>query len=276
MKFKDILTVVTSAQGDEHVIAAAEQIASRNDGRVSGVVIGWLPPVSLAVEGWSVSPVWGDIAEQARKELASEFDRVKARFARIERSGLLESELLELTAGRIVVGVRGRHADMTVVSRPRAEVGQALVEGALFESGRPVLVVPPQWKSGAIGKSIVVCWKPTRESARALGDADDFLLAADKVSVVTVDARPSEDGYGVHPGGDIAAHLARRGVHVEVCNLPSMGRSEVRVIEDQVRAQDADLIVMGGYGHSRMSEFIFGGMTRDMLKMAPVPVLMAH
>lgn len=276
MKFRDILAIVASATVDDHVIAAAEQLASQNDGKVTGLLIAWLPPVSLAVEGWAITPVWGDVVEDSKKQLAAELERVKQRLDRTGRGAGVESELLELAVGRIVTGLRGRHADITVVGRPRADFGQALVEGPLFESGRPVLVVPPGWKPRQIGKSILVCWKPTREAARALGDADDFLVNASQVTVATIDAQPSEDGYGPRPGLDIAAHLARRGVQVQLANLASMGRTEIEVIQEHALAIDADLIVMGGYGHSRMSEFIFGGMTREMLKSAALPVLMSH
>ena len=78
------------------------------------------------------------------------------------------------------------------------------------------------------------------------------------------------------PGVDITAHLARRGVKVQLANLDSMGRTDASVIDEHALAVDADLIVMGGYGRSRMSQFIFGGMTREMLKTARVPVLMSH
>lgn len=276
MKFTDILAIVASAKADEHVIAAAEQLASQTDGKITGLLVGWLPPVSLAMEGWAVSPVWGDVVEDSKKKLAAELERVKERLDRTGRSAGVESELLELSAGRIVTGLRGRHTDISVVGRPRADFGQAIVEGPLFESGRPVLVIPPTWKPRQIGKSVLVCWKPTREAARALADADHFLTTANLVTVATIDAQPSEDGYGPRPGVDITAHLARRGVKAQLANLDSMGRTEVAAIQEHALAVDADLIVMGGYGHSRMSEFIFGGMTREMLKTATVPVLMSH
>jgi nucleotide-binding universal stress UspA family protein len=191
----------------------------------------------------------------------------------------VESLLLEFGAARSIHGMQARHADVTIVDLPASDTSDAshaLLEGPLFESGRPIIVIPPEWKLREIGRSVLVCWKSTREAARALGDAEDFLGAADRVTVVTVDAKPSDDGYGVHPGSDISAHLARRGVKVELVNLDSTGRSEAKAIQDQALAVGADLIVMGGYGRSRMSEFIFGGVTREMLKTSTLPVLMAH
>jgi nucleotide-binding universal stress UspA family protein len=276
MSFKDILAVVTSAKSEAHVIAAAEQLAVQTHGRLSALVTGWLPPVVLSVEGWTVSPMWAEAVEEARRQLASEHGRVKARMASFERTGDIQSELMELASGRAVTGMWARHADVTVVGRPQNEIGDAVVEGPLFESGRPVLVTPPGWTPQPIGRSVLVCWKPTREAARALGDAADLISQAAQVTVVTVDAQPSEDGYGPRPGLDITAHLARRGASANLANLTSMGRSEASVILEQAVVVGADLIVMGGYGRSRMSQFIFGGVTRDMLKSASMPVLMSH
>ena len=137
-------------------------------------------------------------------------------------------------------------------------------------------IVPQDWKQRQIGQSVLIAWKPTREAARALADAEDFIACADRVTVVTIDAESSEEGYGAQPGADIAAHLASREAKIELLNLASAGRGEARAVLDQALAVDADLIVMGGYGRPRMSEFIFGGVTRDMVHGATVPVLMSH
>jgi nucleotide-binding universal stress UspA family protein len=174
--------------------------------------------------------------------------------------------------------MRARHVDVSIVSRPggaNADSAHAIFEGAMFESGRPVIVVPPGWKSQGIGGNVLIAWKPTREAARALADAEDFIAGAGKVSIVTVDAEPAK-GYGAQPGADIAAHLAVRGVRPELFNLDSAGRTETKAILDQAIAVGADLIVMGGYGRSRVSEFIFGGVTREIVTSATLPVLMSH
>jgi nucleotide-binding universal stress UspA family protein len=235
-----------------------------------------MPTIAPAVEGYIVDPTWGDVVKQAQDELRDAKAAVEKRLAQTNERVQVESSFLQFGAARPVIGMRARHADLTVVRRPSLDAGDAIVEGPLFESGRPVVIVPPDWRPRNIAKSVLVCWKPTREAARALGDADDFIQNAERVAVVTVDAKPSEDGYGEHPGADISAHLARRKVKVDLANLDSMGRSQAEAITDHAVAIDADLIVMGGYGRSRLSEFIFGGLTREMLRKASVPVLMAH
>lgn len=276
MSSKDILAVVTSHAGDAGVIAFAEQLVARNAGSMTTLVIGWMPSIAPAVEGWIADPTWGEVVKQAQDQLHAEKAKVADRLARTTDRASVESLFLQFGAARPAVGMRARHADLTIVRRPDLDSADAIVDGALFESGRPVVIVPGGWKGGTIAKSIVVCWKPTREAARALGDADEFLGGADQISVVTVDATPSESGFGEHPGADIAAHLARRKLKVSLANIDSIGRSQAKAIQDHALSVNADLIVMGGYGRSRLSEFVFGGMTREMLQTATIPILMAH
>lgn len=279
MGFRDVLAIVTSEKGDDHVLRYAEQLAAQHAAKVSGLVVNWMPSAPLTAE-WGVgNPWWGELVGDARKKLDEEGARVKTRFAREGEGGSAETCLLEIAIARPELGLRARHADLSIVARPTeatSNSAHAILEGPLFESGRPIILVPPNWKPRDIGKSVMICWKPTREAARSLADAEPFLATASRMAVVTVDARPSEGGYGPLPGIDITAHLARRGHKPELFNIASSGRTEAAAILDQARALDADLLVMGGFGRSRMSEFIFGGVTRDVLAKSDVPVLMSH
>ncbi|MDP3491891.1 MAG: universal stress protein [Hyphomonadaceae bacterium] len=277
MSFRDILAVVTSQVQNEHVIAFAERFTSQMAGRLAAAVVNWQPSVA-PVDGFVVDPLYGQLVVDARAHLGEEAGKLKARLAKAANPATVESYLVEFGAAGSVIGLRARHADVCIVARPsrtNKEAAQAILEAALFESGRPVIIVPPEWKGSSIGKHILFAWKPTREAARALADADELILGAERVSVVTVDARLSR-GYGEQPGADIAAHLAYRGAAVDLINLDSGDRSETDAILGQALAVGADLIVMGGYGRPRLSEFIFGGVTREILQAASIPILMAH
>lgn len=278
MRFRDILSIVTG-HADEPVIALAEQIAEQNSAYVSTLVVNWVPSFPMHADGWSLEPVWTDVTRAAQKNLEKEVAAVRERLERNSDQPVPGSVLLEPALTRREIGMRARYADIAILPRPargKADLARALLEGALFSSGRPVLLAPTEWRPRAVGRRVLVAWKPTREAARALGDAADVLSGAEHVTVVTVDAEPSEAGYGPLPGADIAAHLARRGCSVSLANVDSVGRNDARAILDQALSMDADLIVMGGYGHSRTSELIFGGVTRDMLRSSPVPLLLAH
>lgn len=277
MSARDILAIVTSVSGGEPALAYGAELARQNDGRLSAALVGWQPNVA-PVDGFTISPIYAELVEDARKLLTEETSKLEKRLAQDERVAQVEPFFIEFGAAGPALGLRARHADLSVVVRPHKtdrSSARVLIEAALFDSGRPVIVVPPEWKSKVSGKNVLIAWKPTREAARAIADADDFILNADRVSVVTVDASP-EQGYSEAPGADITAHLAFRGARAELFNLASGGRTETQAILDQASAVGADLIVMGGYGRSRISEFIFGGVTREILKIADRPVLMSH
>lgn len=277
MVFKDILTIVTSQSANEHVFAFAEQLARQDKGRVSAVTVNWQPNVT-PVEGWVVDPMFGQLFELANQHLRDEAGKVKTRLAAMEQPGHARSYLLDIGAAGAVLGLCARHADVSVVARPtksNSDSAHAILEGVLFSSGRPVFVVPPEWKGGEIGRTLLIAWKPTREAARSVADGADLITSAKKVGIVTVEAGPGA-GYGEQPGADLAAHLAFRGAKPEVFNLDAGGRTETKAMLDQAMAIGADLIVMGGYGRSRVSEWIFGGVTREILKTSTVPVLISH
>jgi nucleotide-binding universal stress UspA family protein len=182
-----------------------------------------------------------------------------------------------------------RHADLTVVGRANAEVGGAedalLAEAAFMDSGRPALVVPPPGDGGADGVSAwslpsrraVVAWDGSREAARAAGDAVPLLRLAGEVLVLVVDGRDAAARPGERPGAGIAAHLARHEVRAEVREVASDGAGSVgEAILARARDEGADLVVMGGYGHSRLREMMLGGTTRHVLERTTVPVLLSH
>ena len=280
MTHRDILAVISSLESDEHVLKAAEQLASVRDAHITGLLVNWIPPLSTVVEGWIVDARWGELVEDARGLLERERQAVEKRLSSVDAHASASALLIEPGAARSLVATYSRYADITVAPRPlKAGSGglrAPLVEAALFEAGRPVLVVPPEFDDGPIGKTVVVCWNASRESARALADAMPLLARAEKVVVATVDAKPSLDGHGDMPGVDISRHLARHDLDVEIRNVDSMGRTAAEALLETCEAVDADLIVMGGYGRSRMSEFVFGGMTRDMLSTSPIPIHMSH
>jgi nucleotide-binding universal stress UspA family protein len=103
-----------------------------------------------------------------------------------------------------------------------------------------------------------------------------FLLAAESVEILIIDPEVGEAVHGENPGADIATHLARHGLRVNVVCLPSSGRSVATAINDYAVHSGAHLLVAGGYGHNRLHEFLLGGVTRELLQITKVPVLFSH
>jgi nucleotide-binding universal stress UspA family protein len=124
---------------------------------------------------------------------------------------------------------------------------------------------------------VLVAWDGSHEAARAVHDALPLLVRAERgVSLVVVDPERLAGRTGDQPGADMAAHLARHGVRVEVATIPGAGLSVADVLLDRATDESADLIVMGGYGHARLREVVLGGTTRKILKQMTVPVLFSH
>lgn len=281
MSWKDILVIVAEAEADEAAIALGEALAKQCDRcHLAGAFLTPLPDEPLAYEPTVVAGVWAELLGRARADAEAERKKVEARLARAGNDvDLRNAEALSRDLGR-VAAVHARYADVTVMTRPVEGAGQELreeiIEGVLFHSGRPALIAPPGWSGAGIGKRVVVAWDASREATRALSEADDILEFAEAVTVLTVDAKPKMFGHGDQPGANIAAHLTRRGLPAEVRNVDSMGRSASLAILEEAKTLNADLIVMGGYAHSRLRELVFGGATRELLRAATIPLLMAH
>jgi nucleotide-binding universal stress UspA family protein len=280
MGWKDILVIVSEAEADEPALALGESLAKQCNAHLAAAFLTPLPDEPLAYEPTVVAGVWAELLGRARQEAEAERKRVEAR---LKRTGadceLRNAEALSRDLGR-VAAVHARYADVAVLTRPSegpgVELREEIIEGVLFHSGRPALIAPPNWKGGTIGKKVVVAWDASREATRALSEADDLLEFAEAVTVLTVDAKPKMFGHGDQPGANIAAHLSRRGLSTSVRNVDSMGRSASLAILEEANVLGADLVVMGGYAHSRLRELVFGGATRELLRAANVPLLLAH
>jgi nucleotide-binding universal stress UspA family protein len=176
------------------------------------------------------------------------------------------------------VGVHAYYADLVVIARPEP-AGQTagppgLAESLVLSSGRPIILFPP---SGTVSRvrRILVGWNATRESIRAVADALPLLAKAEAVEVLVAD-HERQSGHGQEPGADIARHLARHGAQVGVRRLSSGEKDVGRLLLSQADAFGADLLVMGAYGHSQLTEWVFGGVTRTVLYEAGLPVLMSR
>ena len=173
------------------------------------------------------------------------------------------------------LGEFARHFDLAIIEQPNPDVPgerEAAIEAALFASGRPVLVVPYIHKAPLRLEEVLIAWDGSAAAARALGDALPFLAKAKNLQVVSV----ADGAEGVLTSGPrIVRHLARHGVAAKFHSLPGADDPTDALLS---YAADccADLLVMGGYGHSRFREFLLGGTTRGILDSMTLPVLMSH
>jgi nucleotide-binding universal stress UspA family protein len=274
---KDI--VVNLSIGGSRDVAAeyAVSLAGGFGAHLTGVAFAYEPVIPPSIMGdVSASLIDGQRAEGIRNA-----EQAIARFNEAARRAGVSAEARKLTAGLAAAsGLFGRIArrfDVSVVGQ--AEPGELapeelIVEGALFESGRPVVVVPYIQKGGLALDRILVCWDGSRTAARAIGDAMPLLERAKSVGIVMVaTGKPKSEEI---PGADIALHLARHALKVEIKRIAAGDSDVASTILSYAADANADFIVMGGYGHSRLREFILGGATRGILAAMTVPVLMSH
>jgi nucleotide-binding universal stress UspA family protein len=248
----------------------AAALADRFSSRLIGVAAR-----EIVVPPYFETPVDGvaSIVEIEERSAAENIGKVEALFRRVAGARERIEWRHALGPATDYVLQQARAADLIVVSRPGRD-GRALgsmgINGGdlVMDAGRPVLFVPPHLDNLS-AKRVVVGWKDSREARRAVWDSLPFLKRAEEVFVVSIDAdRGSAD--------DVAGYLGCHGV--EACTL-ARPRPAIAVADEIVRIAEqegADLIVCGAYGHSRTREWIFGGVTRDLLDHAPLCCLMTH
>lgn len=181
----------------------------------------------------------------------------------------------ELTGRRdeIVPG-NARVSDLTVLCRPDEQTPaelDAVLEATLFGAGRPLLIVPPQG-APSIGQTVAVAWNGGTEAARAVAGALPFLEAAGAVHVLSAETWRTEADVAL----DLAQYLEWRGITATRRAVSSNGDSVGAALLQTALAIDADLLVMGGYGRTRSSELVLGGVTRHVLAHSQLPLLISH
>jgi nucleotide-binding universal stress UspA family protein len=198
----------------------------------------------------------------------------------VKRSGLATAEWRE--SKRDALGamlLSARYSDLVIVGQRDADedsgVTPEFVDELVLAAGRPVLAIPYAGRFANVGNNVLVAWNASREAARAVSDAIPLLQRAASVQVVAFDPGKGAD-HGDVPGADIGLFLARHGVKVQVAQQNGAGLDIGSQILSRAADIGADLIVMGGYGHSRMRELVLGGATRTLLESMTVPVLLSH
>jgi nucleotide-binding universal stress UspA family protein len=274
--FKDMVVNLSVSKNDDATRDYAVSLARLFDAHLAGVAFAVEPvPPALLVEGGP--PEWFDDLTQ---EAEASADAAVARFNEATRGSGILAEARRLTTSALGSGNLfssiARRFDVSIIrqSEPDEDTTNSLmIESALFDSGRPVLVVPYVQRGGAKLDRGLVCWDGSRNAARAVADAMPLLARAKAVEVVIVGDRPKSREI---PGADIARHLARHGAKVEVREIVAPDLDAGNAILSHAADISADFMVMGAYGHSRLREFILGGVTRSLLKTMTLPTLMSH
>jgi nucleotide-binding universal stress UspA family protein len=278
MAIRTILTVTGTAEDDRDVRLAAglcEEIGAH----LSVLVTALAAPPPIGDYAAVISEAWLEERREDERRLKTRTQAVSSFVAGTSISADISSEYPDVASADETIGRRARYADIMVVGPVMLAsdtLKQKIIEGALFSSGKPLLLVPEASKATLRPRRVVVAWDSGLEASRAVREAMDLLVAADDVRLVLVDPVAGDMHQGVEPGADAGAYLARHGVKVTVDRVPSEGRSVAEILSRHAVDHSADLLVMGGYGHSRLRQRLFGGVTKSMIEDQPVPILMAR
>lgn len=278
MPFKTILTVVGSDQGDRD-IETAIGLCRESGAHLSVLVLGLASPPPIGAYAAVVSEAWMAERDAELKRLSERADEIEKIVAKEGIEADIAFEYTEMAWADSIIGRRARYADLLLVGPDligRGDLKKYVLDGALFESGRPLLLAPAGKMATLQPKRIMLAWDSRVEAARAAHEAVELIAAAEEVRITLVDPEAGDLAQGDEPGADVAAWLARHGARVSVDRLPSGGRAVVDVLRQHAVDCGADMIVMGGYGHSRMRERIFGGVTKSMIDEPTLPVFMAR
>jgi nucleotide-binding universal stress UspA family protein len=257
----------------------AVNIAEAFDAHIVGVAFAYAPDfpgyVMLDIPPDLVAHMIGE-SEKAALAAIERFDAAARRSLVSAEHRLLKT--IGAASAPQILSTLARRFDLSVFmqSEPDGVDNDDMIETSLFESGRPLIVVPYIQKEGLELNHVVCCWDGSRAAARAINDAMPLLVRAATVDLLIVLNEKTNSAPNVIRGAEIAKHLARHDVKVQVTTIPAADIDVANAILSYVADVSGTLIVMGGYGHAKLREVILGGVTRDMLKSMTVPVFMSH
>ena len=276
--FRNMLVHIPTERAVRPVIDVAIALAAARRSHLDAVAIGYesMGALGMVVEGGSaaVAAVMGaeEARAQERASAAISVFEVEAKLAGIDY-GTRTFAAIAADAEQDI-GALSRLYDMTIVLQPEgghASYDNSIPQGILFNSGGPMLMVPHTHKGPLEARHVGIAWDGSRLAARAVRDAMPFLMGAKAVTVIAVneDARAASSN-------DLVSHLGRRGIAARAQRV-TVNRGNIQGAILSIAAESGiGLLVMGGFGHSRLQERILGGVTRDMFASMTVPVLMSH
>jgi nucleotide-binding universal stress UspA family protein len=268
----------------EHQIARdpardfAVTIAEAFDAHIVGVAFAYAPEFPSYVTLDMPPDIVAQLIAESEKAAIAAIERFDAAAWRSLVSA--EHRLLKTmgAAAPLILSTLARRFDLSVFmqSEPNGVDNDDMIEASLFESGRPLIVVPYIQKDGLKLDQVVCCWDGSRAAARAINDTLPLLVKAATVDLLIVLNGKTNSAPNVIRGAEIAKHLARHDVKVQITTVPAADIDVTSAILSYVADISGTLIVMGGYGHAKLRELILGGVTRDMLNSMTVPVFMSH
>lgn len=280
MAYKSILTLWDGKDSSRPAMDRAIRFTKESGGHLH-VICPAFSTIKAAL-GFPYSEIPMAVSDAEREKLEQRVIELKTEAEKLVNSediySSVEAAILNRDELPDLLDHSARFSDLVILPQPygpdRTETDEKITESALIANHCPLLIIPAD-EVATTGSNVVIAWDGGRQALRAAKMAMPLLERADKVDVVIVTKNP-EKVLPDQVSSDIATFLARHRINVEIKVVPKSGESISDLIRDQAREIGANLIVMGGYGHSPVREFLFGGPTRKMLEDSRVAIFMAH
>ena len=274
---KDIIVNLSVTKNDSTVGNYAVSVAAALQAHLTGIAFIYDPIVPISGTGY----IPADVIESQRADNETAADAAIKDFTTTTDRAGISAEPQSLTASLTGAGDQfarmARRFDLAIVGQAQPEMStmeQIIGETTLFESGRPMIMVPYIQKAPFKTGNVMICWDGSRTAARAVADAIPILGKSSRIEIVSVTSeRGKKDEI---EGVDIDQHLARHGLKVDVHRISKGNIDVADALLSHAADSAADLMVMGGYGHSRLREFVLGGVTRSIFQSMTLPVLLSH
>lgn len=278
VSFKTVFLAIGVDQ-DDSALKRAIGVAQGFEAHLSVLVLGVAAPPPVSPYGVVSNDLWASEVDQGQLDVRAKAEAIEAVLAPSGISYSVEPQFVDSGTVTTLAARCARYADLTLIA-PRAARAEQLqdwvMSGALFESGRPILLLPETEFHFPRVDRVIIAWDASVEASKSVRDAIPILKSAAAVDAVLIDPVPTFEGHGQEPGADLAAYLGRHGIQPTVHRLPKQGQDVGGLLRQTALDLGADLIVMGGFGHSRLRQRFFGGTTTDMMKKLEIPVWMAH
>ena len=274
---KDIIVNLSVTKEGTVVGQYAVSVAATLQAHLTGIAFIYDPVVPISGAGY----IPAEIIETQRDDNETAAEAAVKSFNTAADQAGISAEALMRNAGLAGAGDQfarmARRFDLAIVGQPQPDISsieQIIGENTLFESGRPVIIVPYIQKAPFKNDNVMICWDGSRPAARAVADALPIIGKGGRVEIVIVaNERGKQDEI---EGADIGQHLARHGLKVDVHRISGGNIDVGDALLSHAADSGADFMVMGGFGHSRLREFILGGVTRSIFEAMTVPVLLSH
>jgi nucleotide-binding universal stress UspA family protein len=284
--FKDILVHLDDGPHSATRLKVAVDLARTQGAHLTGIFILDIPGAEMffgAGMPYAAGGGMTDMVNTLRSDAAVRAEAIGKGFLESLRLQGLEGEWRMVEGDTVaLLPLHARYADLTVLGQPnddepyKGTSADSVLVNVMLSSGRPVLAVPYAGTFEHVGDRVLVAWNASREATRAVNDALPLLRGAKSVTILAVNPRHGIEGHGDVPAADIALHLARHGVKAEAAHTIATDISEGDALLSYAVDLGADLIVAGGYGHSRAREMVFGGVTRTLIQEMTAPMLLSH